>query len=257
MKTNSRYISLVVIMVLACFSVNNALGQSRSRTGLSEQEDQKSKKFRVKRSAPEGFHRVDESALWVMGHSWYRTEKRGEWKKKAKTGIRGPLFQSEDKQCELLYGTFWEFQFYKNPTPPEKFYGFYYGEHLKHREGIMSFLLTINNGNDDFRFEDRVTVIGGEEARERFNADSVFLFDVPIEPLEQYGESYTHCTWMRTTKDKHAILDFLWFFTDEGVKRKDDYIHQLDGHVWYKKPRGNFARKAGFKYGQEYKRRAM
>lgn len=220
-----------------CLILSHASAQQgRSAVDVSPLADSLSLVYNVVRTIPDGFHfQHGEIYIWKIGDSWIRYRKDDPWKKSGKTGAVGVLLQSDDRQCEVLYD-------HPNGNPlidryPKALPGFYSEHNLFHRNAITSNLLTISQGRGDIRFEDYVTVISGREARRRFNADSVFLFDVPIEPLAQDGEVYTHCTRIYLSKKDRPYLGFVWFFTDEGAKSKQQYISRLDGHVRYKKGR--------------------
>lgn len=204
-----------------------------SPTFVSHISDSMSDYYHVIRKMPDGFHVVEEGRFIATGNAWRRNIENGRWERLGRSGPIGTVLQSDDRQCIVTYSYILDIQFYSHPAP-ENFGGFYPEASLRHRNWIMLELLSMHNGQENFRFEDHVTTFSGKEARENFNADSVFLFDIPIQPLEQDGETYTHCTRMYLTKKDRATLDFVWFFTDEGKERKWDYIRRMDKKVWYK-----------------------
>jgi hypothetical protein len=83
----------------------------------------------------------------------------------------------------------------------------------------------------NFNFNDRVTIIAGKKAKEMFNADSIFIYNLPLQ--KPYNEKYTYCVGMALTKQDRDTLFFKWFFTPEGKKRQKKYLNKLRKHVWY------------------------
>ena len=52
--------------------------------------------------------------------------------------------------------------------------------------------------------------------------------------MEQDSAIYTHCLRMYLTKGER-LIDFIWFFTDQGYERRAEYLQALDGAVRYKR----------------------
>ena len=181
------------------------------------------------KKTPEGFKQVDkDSRTWLICNKWSWSRQNKEWIKDG-DGIFTVMsyfpFQSDDKQCELCYGTS-AYAWIPESSPQWK----------SPRGTIRYLLMCILDGKSDYRFEDYVTVISGEEARERFNADSIFIFDVPmVYPLQENdGEEYKYCTYVFISKINRSAISAAWFFTEEGAKRKQYYIDKLDKRIWYK-----------------------
>ncbi len=176
-----------------------------------------SKEHHVVRRVPEKFH-ITRNKLysWVYGYHWVRDTTKHQWKRWAKTGVAGLLLQSDDRQCELLYSALLG--------------------GLNHRGWIQNDLLNISQGRDSIRFEDHVLAVGGRKVKRRFNADSIFVLELPIEPMEQDSAVYTHCLRMYLTKGER-LIEFVWFFTDQGYERRAEYLRALDGAVRYKRGR--------------------
>lgn len=200
--------------------------------------DKLSDGYHVVRNLPDGFNTVEEGRGWVLGYNWDRRSRTESWKKSStRAACVAVVFQSEDKQCEVYYDIF------SHDTrflPPDSIYNtlpssmFYTQKSLIHREFIRRILRVGLDGRDDFRFEDYVTVIGGQMPREYFHADSVFFWNFPIESTELDGATYTECTYMYIQRQGRVGLVFAWFFTDEGRGRKWHYMDKLRGYVWYK-----------------------
>lgn len=177
--------------------------------------NESSERHHVVRRIPEKFH-ITRNRLysWVYGCHWVRDTKTHTWKRGNKTGAFGLLLQSDDRQCELLYSAMLG--------------------GINPRSWIENDLLNISQGQDDIRFEDHVQVVGGRKVKRRFNADSIFVLELPIDPMEQDSAVYTHCIRTYLAKgDRH--IDFVWFFTDEGYARRGEYMKALDGAVYYKR----------------------
>jgi hypothetical protein len=77
-----------------------------------------------------------------------------------------------------------------------------------------------------------VTVFGGKQVKVHFNADSVFIYDIPLE--RPYKNEYNYCKGMAIYKKGCPIMCFKWFFSDAGIKKADKYIKRLNKKVWYK-----------------------
>ena len=84
-----------------------------------------------------------------------------------------------------------------------------------------------------FDFDKYVTIIGGKQAREMFNSDSIYFYEIPLE--QPYQNKYTYCTGMVLYKQnrKEATMIFKWFFTEQGKKKEHEYINLLSKLVWY------------------------
>lgn len=185
-------------------------------TDITQVVNEASEQHGVVRRIPEKFHVTHMFYSWPYGYVWERDTIQHTWKRWAKTGAWGFLFQSDDRQCEVLYSNFLEGR--------------------KHRARLQNDLLNISQGRDDIRFEDHVLAVGGRKVKRRFNADSMFLVELSIEPMEQDSAIYTHCVRMYFTKGSRYI-EFVWFFTDGGYERRAEYMRALDGAVYYKRER--------------------
>ena len=207
------------IALVACLAAGSMLGgaQAQGTTDIAQVVNDVSKEHRVVRRVPEKFH-ITRNKLysWVYGYHWVRDTTKHQWKRWAKTGVAGLLLQSDDRQCELLYSDFLEGR--------------------NHRTRLQNDLLNISQGRDSIRFEDHVLAVGGRKVKRRFNADSIFVLELPIEPMEQDSAIYTHCLRMYLTKGER-LIDFIWFFTDQGYERRAEYLRALDGAVRYKRGR--------------------
>jgi hypothetical protein len=117
------------------------------------------------------------------------------------------VFESGDRQCKVLYNLF--------PTYPGC--ACYTHRDKMRLEGIS---------NDCLR------ILPTEEAQTRFNADSIFLYDIPMATFEN-DEKFTHCTKMVITRQDRPELEFIWYFTDKGKKEEEKYMQEINKRIWY------------------------
>lgn len=100
----------------------------------------------------------------------------------------------------------------------------------------------LNNDTAKFDFNDYVTTIAGKKARELFNADSIYIYDLPnpdsvcfydasLERLRK--ERYPHCTGILISKANRASIDLKLFFTDKGKENMDEHLNMLEKQIWY------------------------
>ncbi len=204
---------------------------------MSDLVNKESDKFHIKRTIPDGFHFIEDNRSMVFDTCWdKRRDLGGVWKKSwHRIAALGAVLQSADRQCEVIYHYIIEGQFH-GVRNPATYRGAYMEQRWGHRDVILGYLMA-QLGRSDIVFDDYVTVISGREARRRFNADSVFVFEVPIEPLHWDGEVYTHCVSMYLSRKDRAYMGFVWLFTDEGYKCRQEYMDALEGHVAYKRGR--------------------
>lgn len=177
---------------------------------------QVSRQTHVVRRIPRDFHIAQKQIyLWKWDNNGKSDSLTGSVKRWARSCQVGLLLQSDDLQCEVIYSVA-------------------YGTGSNYRSWIKYDLLDISQGQDTARFEDHVTVMTGQAVRP-FNADSMFLLELPIEPMERDGSLYTRCVRMYLTRKGHTFLDFVWFFTDEGYARRQEYLRAIEGKVYFKK----------------------
>lgn len=159
----------------------------------------------------------------------------------------GPIFLSKDKDCIIAY-----------PAQPH-----FVSEQEEERRGIIKsnfprgqiageiktalglyyhYGSSLNNDTAKFDFNNYVTIIAGHRPRELFNADSIFIYDLPSadsvcffdESLEKMRkEKYPYCTGIFICKNGRATMDIKFFFTQKGKKKQNRYIEILGKHIWY------------------------
>lgn len=88
------------------------------------------------------------------------------------------------------------------------------------------------NDSVHFHFDDYVTIITGKKPKEMFNADSMYIYDLPLET--PYRKEYTYRTGLVLSKKNRGTLFFMLFFTDRGKRHEQKYINMLGKHVWYR-----------------------
>jgi len=161
--------------------------------------------------------------------------------------IYGPIFISKKKDCMIMYSAQPNFvskeekerlgienrSFHRSQITGEirSALGLYFGHGNP-----------LNKNNVETRFKDYVTIIAGKKPYEMFNADSIFIYDLPNadsvyffdESLERMRkEKYPYCTGMFITKNDRATMDIKLFFTKKGEKKKNQYIEMLYKSIWY------------------------
>lgn len=78
---------------------------------------------------------------------------------------------------------------------------------------------------------EHITVLTGKEVQSLFNADSVFVYDIPMD--RPYEEKYLHCTGLAISKANRPVMYLKWFFTDEGKKNEQEYLDAIKKTIWY------------------------
>lgn len=160
-----------------------------------------------------------------------------------------PVLQSEDKECVVMYGVPWKY------TERERVMAkvaFHFNQILHGCDSVREFKEYSNDRiprgkiwnelrvslqippehmDSLFQFDEHVTIVSGKIAREMFNADSLYFYEIPLDV--SYKDIYNHCLGMISAKQDRASIFFKWFFTDEGKKRQNEYIAQLKKAVWY------------------------
>ena len=100
----------------------------------------------------------------------------------------------------------------------------------------------LNKDTAKIDFNDYVTTISGKKPRDMFNADSLFVYDLPNadsvyffnDELEKMRkEKYPYCTGLFITKKGRATMEIKFFFTQSGKKKKWEYINMLEEKIWY------------------------
>ena len=82
-----------------------------------------------------------------------------------------------------------------------------------------------------FVFNKYVHIISGKKVSKSFNADSIFIYDIPLE--NPYKDRYVFCTGMAIIKIHQPHINVFWLFTEEGEKNKHKYFKMLSKNIWY------------------------
>lgn len=96
-------------------------------------------------------------------------------------------------------------------------------------------------------FKTYVTIVSGGKARRWFNADSVFLYTLPVD--DPFKKGYTHCTGMIVSKKGRASIGLKLWFTNAGKKKEQQYLRSLRRKIRY--------RNDDWKYDREVFERAV
>ena len=147
-----------------------------------------------------------------------------------------PVIQSPDAHCIIMYFI----PFYITPKE-QAFYDRFNrainkkigNRHLSHRYQMNAHLKGIS-GTDTFIFSDYVTVWPQTESLAQFNADSVFVFNIPVPAGQPYRNKYTHSMAMFISKYDRPYIWTIWFFTDKGYKNRKKYLSAFNKTIWYK-----------------------
>mgnify|MGYP007025128871 CR=1 FL=1 len=160
--------------------------------------------------------------------------------------IYGPIFLSKDKECMIAY-----IGFISSASPKERErVGLSAKTSPRGRiiDEIKSVLDPLYSPWDSHKyiekydFNDYVTIIAGKEAREMFNADSIYIYDMPSTDLtcflnesleEKRQKKYPYCTGIVIDKNGRVPMSIKLYFTPKGVKKKQQYIEMLNKHIWY------------------------
>ena len=81
------------------------------------------------------------------------------------------------------------------------------------------------------KINDYLTVISGEKAEERFNADSVYVYEITLN--HKYLKPYTHSVCMMTMRFPGIYLGIYLFLTDQGYKDMDKYLSKIDRSIFF------------------------
>lgn len=131
---------------------------------------------------------------------------------------------------------------------------------LKDNTGLYDYFERPLSDTVHFHFNDHVTIIAGKKPQEMFNADTMYIYDLPLQkPLpKQYvisdlywwmnaaatdslhatrkksgEEKYAYRTGLVLFKKGRGTMLFMLFFTPEGKKHEWKYINMLGKNVWY------------------------
>ena len=217
-----------------------------------------SKEFGIVCDIPDRFTDLDK---------YYVIWKVREEKDRHSGGLYGPVFLSGDKGCLLIYAarpfyiTGDDAELFKrtamierlvNNDPPASVTAVSPGRNyprsqisveintalgLYYRYGHPS-----NNDSVKIDLNDYMRIISGNKAHAMFNADSIFIYDIPGADSVYFFDSsleemrmgkYPYCTGIFICKDGRATMYFKLFFTERSSRKKEKYFNMLSKQVWY------------------------
>ena len=254
-----RYYKLTLIIVALSFSWNLFAQENLwHQRNLSAYTEYLSKEFGIICSIPERFTNLDK---------YYVGWKVREEKDKHTGALYGPIFQSKNKDCMLMYTaqpryvSEKDIEIFKKTAMIERILNRdtsttepkvatnrsiargQISAEIKTALGLYyRYAPPLNNNSARFDFNDYVTIIAGKKAREMFNADSIYIYEIPgadsvyffDKSLEKTRKgSYPYCTGVFISKDGRATMDFKLFLTKKGKKNEEKYINILSKQVWY------------------------
>ena|SRR5690606_21177879 len=161
----------------------------------------------------------------------------------------GPVFQTPDGNCIIQYPSSawaWPWDLQGNPKAEAKYLS-YTGQIVREIKAALGYpdyitpptksknsvpmIVTPVYDTTSIDFNTYVTTIIGKDVKERFNADTVYIYDIPLE--EPFKNKYTYCTGLVIAKEGRASMNFKFFFTEEGKAAERKYLDYLDKQIWY------------------------
>lgn len=250
---------LTLVIVTISFSLN-LFAQEKLfyQRNLPDYAEYLSKEYGIICDIPERFTDLDKYYVgWKV-----RVEKD-----KHTGGLYGPVFQSRDKGCLLLYAALPHYisredaEIFKKTAMIERILNndtstsapLVSSKRTYPRSQISGEIETAlglyyrhgHPSNDDsvkIDLNDYVTIISGKKAHEMFNADTIYIYDLPNADSVYFFDSslekmhkrkYPYCTGVFISKNGRATMYFKFFFTQRAWKKKEKYISLLEKQVWY------------------------
>ena len=249
----------MIFFALFCLSINlSAQENDWYERDISAYTEFLKTRFGIEVKAPDGFTDLNQYyVLWAA--RFHRSGGSG--------NIYGPMFNSLEKDCIIMYLAR---PMYSSKEDIERAKICFLMERVGNRDTTTSepkfednnsmypraqimaelrnalglFISPVSRNDDTTRvdFDDYVTIISGKRARDMFNADSVYLYDLPHadsvyffdESLEKMRKGkYPYCSGMFIYKRDRATMDVKFFFTEEGKKKQNEYIRLMGKHIWY------------------------
>lgn len=214
---NKRYIFYTF---LCAFTVSQICAQNEKKT-FSAYSHYVSKAFSVTWKKPHDFTDLKQSAIpWGPGIG----------KGGGRTGmLYASILQSKDGDCLVLY-----------PDMDMMLAS------LETRNGNFAYQMLINEltaalnlsdrkehlQNTDFNFDKYVMVLHDEETKKVFNADTVYIAQIPL--LSPYRNKYLYCTGLYIVKTGRPSMILKCFFTEQGELKKEKFLRELCKRVKYK-----------------------
>ncbi len=204
-------LSLIVVQVSAQLRVPMYISQEATSKYAS-------KVYDITFKEPKGFVDMKMSEAWVPGKKGL-----GDY-----TAIY-QLFQSKDSSCILMYPTM------AAVFPTQRDTSFRARslavDDIHFALGLRTEIGLPQKG-DTIDWNKYLTVYTDKYARQRFNADTVFIVELPIK--ESYKEKYTYCTGVYISKKDRPTLFFKFLFTETGKQREQEHLKLLYKRIRYK-----------------------
>lgn len=225
MKKNRSHLP-IVLLLLAMLTAGHADAQ-HSKAPFKAYSRFVSKVFDISWKQPKGFTDLHTREYWQPNND------------KSSVMNYNYLFRSEKEDCIILYP---EVDFLHSISQRADLPG---------TKQLITGDLNLKGSPEETerKFRQQVTVLSGEDARQFFNADTVYICQPPL--TTPYKEKYTHCTAIYAHKQNRPPLYFKCLFTDEGAQDKDAYIRRLRKAVRYGK--GNWTYDDGLSGKERYR----
>lgn len=199
---------LLLVVSIFSFQTESVMKSAVSQCSVSAALDSVGAIYNIKYGMPEDFYELDKVQSWTPVY----TDGRFGWLYWE--------FESKDNECKVLYRLL--------PSDIE----------IGHR--VDSALKNIYGTEDDAKNK-YLRVFPLKKARESFNADSVFLYEVPTAQPARWDAKYTYCTQMLIYKVGRPNIELVWYFTEKGKKKEKRYMRKVDKRIWFNEGEGRYS----------------
>ena len=224
-KKNKKNMKRYCVLILLCVICTKVTAQHEFKHNAG---NVWGKCFDVNYKLPRGFKDLNTKERWEKEDSSYFS--------RLNLMPCCPVISSKDEECLLLYML--PYFFPDNMTRMAVAMRGREETVESYRRGAHRFQINMILENiydeDQYVFEDLVTIFSEKEARSRFNADSILLFTIPIPEGILYRDKYKHATCMYIYKDSRPFVGLFLFFTEKGFRKSEKYISRLNKTIWYK-----------------------
>lgn len=191
--------TLLIIGLYIClmFSISPVLAQS----GVSKDMDSIGSIYNMRYKMPKRFNDLNTVQAWTP----VSNDGRYGWIYWA--------FESKDKECKVLYRLL--------PSDDSDI-------NYRIDNGLEAIY-----GTDDALREKYLITLSQKDAQRHFNADSVFLYDVPTAEPKKHDEKFIDCIQMLIFKQSRSVVELVWYFTEKGRTNKKRYMKQISKRIWF------------------------
>ncbi|MDH6313996.1 hypothetical protein M2137_002789 [Parabacteroides sp. PFB2-10] len=251
-QEQDKNIRLLSLFLLCCLSFQFSRGQEvlpdsikYKKHSVAAFDNWLKKAYSIRMEVPEGFKDLYALELFPFGPL-----------KGGTTGAYGPIMESEDGECVLIYS--WIPLYIEPPIfggieeALESINAQVFGCEIQpqmprdYRNRLFARGQTYSNlqtawgtidkngyGHDDeeLLFDDHVTIVAGHFAHSHFNADTVYVSPIPMKTV--FKEKYTLCTGISFMKENFAGIQVFFFFTEKGKAKEQEYLMSLFGKIKY------------------------